>query len=118
MNKEIEIALKRYGEDAQGKTYPWCAVFINEVLAAAGKADTDSLLARSFLNLGEPTETPEIGDITVFWREAPDSWKGHAGFYIRADEENFWILGGNQDGIVKIKAYPKWQLLGHRKLNA
>ena len=118
MNKLIEIALKRYGEGPGVENFPWCAIFINEVLKEAGLEMTNSFLARSFLDLGVPTSEPKLGDIVVLWREAPDSWKGHAGFFIAENKDEIFILGGNQDDVVKIKAYPKWQLLGYRTLNA
>ena len=113
-NKVIEIALSTYGADGGNRNFPWCALWLNGVLTEAGKQATSSLLARSFQDLGEPTSTPKLGDIVVLWRESPESWKGHAGFFVRETEEKIFILGGNQDGIVKIKAYPKWQLLDYR----
>ena len=111
----IEIALAHYGEDAQGKTYPWCAEFMNRVLEEAGLEGSDSLMARSFLKIGLHTEEPALGDIVVLWRVDPQSIYGHAGFYVREVGDYFYLLGGNQDNIVKIKSYPKWQLLEIRR---
>jgi uncharacterized protein (TIGR02594 family) len=55
---------------------PWCSIFVNWCarkvnLKGTGKAD-----ARSWLFAGQRIENPEPGDVVVFWREKPDSWKG------------------------------------------
>ena len=93
----------------------WCAAFVNWVLLVCGYTNTGKLNARSFLDLDSEVEEASLGDIVIFWREDPDSWKGHVGFYIT--ERNGWIycLGGNQSNQVNIKAYPKSRLLGYRK---
>lgn len=96
---------------------PWCAAFLNWVLFKAGQQGTESNLARSFLPIGEPIDKPQLGDIVVLWRDHPDSWKGHAGLFLIEDPDEIYILGGNQDQQVSIKAYPKSQLLGYRRLN-
>ena len=115
-NKFIKIALDYYGQNWNNPLYPWCAEFINDILIKNGIKGTNSLLARSFLSLGEHTDTPELGDIVVLWRESQESIYGHAGFYISENENSFFLLGGNQDGIVKIKSYPKWMLLDIRRI--
>lgn len=139
MNKLVEIALKEYGTRAvQGENSnpevikyfhgtgfdwvknddtPWCAAFLNWILKEAGIAGTNSLLARSFLAFGEHVEVPEIGDIVVLWRVAKESIYGHAGLFIRESGNSLFLLSGNQDEEVKIKAYPKWQLLDIRRVN-
>ena len=106
-----------YGEIWGDGTYPWCADFVNYILKTAELVHTESLLARSFLEIGEATDAPKLGDLVVLWRISQDSKFGHVGLFISQNEENIFILGGNQDGIVKIKSYPKWQLLGYRRLD-
>ena len=113
----VTKALQHYGEDAQGRRYPWCADFANRILSESGIKGTDSLLARSFLDIGIHTEIPEVGDIVVLWRVEKDSIYGHVGFYIADNHESIYILGGNQDEHVNIKAYPKWQLLDIRRIS-
>ncbi len=95
----------------------WCSAFANWVAITAGYEHSKSLVAKSWKEVGIKTEHPEVGDIAVFWRDNPKSWKGHVAFFIK--EVNGWIyvLGGNQNNQVKISAYPKKRLLEYRKLN-
>jgi len=95
----------------------WCSAFANWVAKTNGYEYTGKLTARSWLNVGEPTETPEKGDVVVLWRSSPHSWKGHVGFFIRQDEDSIWVLGGNQSNKVCVRPYPKDRLLEYIKLN-
>ncbi|TDQ27617.1 TIGR02594 family protein [Tenacibaculum caenipelagi] len=94
----------------------WCSAFANWVCKKAGLPYTCKLNARSWLKVGCKTDTPRIGDIVVLWREKPDSWKGHVGFFIREDVDYIYVLGGNQSNQVKISAYSKYKLLEYRRL--
>ncbi|MEK7139426.1 MAG: TIGR02594 family protein, partial [Patescibacteria group bacterium] len=94
----------------------WCAAFLNWVLKESGLPHTGKLLARSFLTYGFPTDKPKLGDIVVLWRISKASPYGHCGLYVSENEVEIFILGGNEDGQVKIKAYPKYQLLAYRKI--
>lgn len=92
----------------------WCASFVNWVLAQHNIKGTGSASARSFLKWGKKTTTPEQGDVVVFWRVSPTSWQGHVAFLDRIDGDKIWVLGGNQNNAVNIKAYPANQVLGFR----
>ena len=94
----------------------WCAAFANWCLMKAGLPYQKKLNARSFLNLGEKTETPEFLDIVVLWRKGKNSPFGHVGFFIKQDEKNIHILGGNQNNKVGINRYSKNRLLEYRKI--
>lgn len=94
----------------------WCAAFANAICAACGLPQTHSLAARSFLEIGTPTESPKLGDLVILWRIAKEGPYGHVGFYISEVGNIVYILGGNEDGMVKIKGYSKDQLLGYRQL--
>lgn len=94
----------------------WCAAFANFILKECGYEGSGKLNARSFLEVGEETKIPDMGDIVVFWRESKESWKGHVGFYIREDEEYIYCLGGNQSNKVGIDRYPKYRLLEYRTI--
>lgn len=94
----------------------WCAAFINSVLAQSGFDGTGQLNARSFENWGTAVETPAEGDVVVFWRESPESGKGHVGFFKGYDENgNILVLGGNQDDSVSVTSYSSSRLLGFRR---
>ena len=123
----IEIALKEYGihEISGGVHNPrileyfkasgndwvkddetaWCSAFINYVVKTAGYAITKNLLAMSWLDAGQPTENPEIGDVVVFKRVGDRS--AHVSLFIRDDGTNIWCLGGNQSDGVNISPYDK-----------
>ena len=94
----------------------WCSAFANYVALKAGKERSGKLNARSWLKVGQRVTQPKIGDVVVFWRESPQSWKGHVAFFIRETKNWVYVLGGNQNNQVKISAYPKSRLLQYRRL--
>src|SRR5262245_57365564 len=63
----------------------WCSSFINWTLEQAGIAGTGSALARSWLDWGQLLEHPAPGCVAVLWRDEPQSWKGHVGYYLRRE---------------------------------
>mgnify|MGYP000571983370 CR=1 FL=1 len=94
----------------------WCSAFVNWVCKQACCDYTGKLNARSWLKIGNKTNNPQIGDVVVFWRENPQSWKGHVAFFIKETKNWIYVLGGNQNNQVKISAYRKNRLLEYRKL--
>ena len=97
---------------------PWCSFFMNWV-AQKAKLEASGLgNARSWLNVGVPVVNPEPGDIVVFWRESPNSYKGHVGIFMgySQDHTRIYTLGGNQSNQVGETAYASSQLLGFRRL--
>lgn len=135
MNKLIKIALSQYGvkEIIGDKHNPqileyhkttggfsddetaWCSSFINWCAIQAGVEHSGKANARSWLNVGEVTETPEIGDIVVFKR-GTSSWQGHVGIYINKMNGIIYTLGGNQGNKVDVSGYKEEDLLGCRRL--
>lgn len=96
---------------------PWCAAFLNWILKQCQITGTKKLNARSFLNIGQATQTPKLGDLVILWRISPEHWAGHCGLFIKESNNLIWILGGNQSGKVCISTFSKKQLLGYRTLN-
>jgi uncharacterized protein (TIGR02594 family) len=94
----------------------WCACFVNAMLKKAGLPNTGKLNARSFLEYGSRTSSPDLGDIVVLWRVKKNSTYGHVGFFVREKDGVIYILGGNQGNKVCISAYPKYRLLEYRKV--
>lgn len=94
----------------------WCSAFVNWVAKTENYAYTGKLNARSWLTIGESTAIPTLGDIVILWRESPTSWKGHVGFFVKQTKRYVYILGGNQNNSVSIKAYPKSNVLDYKKL--
>ena len=97
----------------------WCSAFVNWCAMKCGYEYTKKLNACSWLAIGEKIENPHPGDIVIFWRASPDSWKGHVAIYINHDEDerHINVLGGNQSNMVNIRGYDKGRLLGYRRLN-
>ena len=94
----------------------WCAAGLNWALKKAGLPYQNTLNARSFLNIGEETKTPKVGDICILWREDPKSWKGHVGIYLREDNQYVWLYGANQANQWGINAFYKNRVLGYIKV--
>lgn len=95
----------------------WCSAFINWCALKSGYEMSGKLDARSWLKVGKKIESPNYGDIVVFWRESKSSWKGHVGIYMGETSTYILVLGGNQSNEVKMSLYSKSRLLGYRRLN-
>ena len=109
--------------DVDPVTTEWCAAFVNMVLKQNGyPTSTDvsnyPLMARSFLEWGDPVNEPKQGDVVVFTR-GNSGWQGHVGFYVSTKivngKKHYSVLGGNQDDAVSIKQYPVSDLIGIRR---
>lgn len=92
---------------------PWCAAFVGAMLARAGVKGTRSLLARSYLEWGEKSESPPLGAICVLTRGA-DPGAGHVGFLVGRTEKKIALLGGNQSDAVTVEAFDAGRLVEFR----
>lgn len=92
----------------------WCSSFVNWCLAQVGIAGPGSALARSWLAWGQALEKPVSGCLVVLYRDDPGSWKGHVGFYLRADAQYIYLLGGKQLEQVREHFFPLICVLGYR----
>jgi len=142
MDKLIQIAIAELGEkDIAGSEHnqtiinyarqsgfewvnddetPWCSIFVNWVAQQCGLKSSKKANARSWLLIGQKVdESPEPGDVVIFWRESPQSWKGHVGFFFgfSKDGSRVYCLGGNQGNQVSISAYATDTVLGFRRLS-
>jgi uncharacterized protein (TIGR02594 family) len=116
-SKLIEFWRKIGFNDIKDDETPWCSTFIMAIfndLKIEFKANPS---ARSWLQTGEKIDNPKLGDLCIFWRESPESWKGHVAIYINESALNYFVLGGNQDGTVSIAPFPKNKLLGARRFS-
>lgn len=91
----------------------WCAAFVGACLERAGVASTKSLLARSYLDWGQPLALARLGAIAVLSRGGNPAF-GHVGFLIGEAADRLFLLGGNQSNQVSIEAFPRARLLGLR----
>ncbi|MCW8843355.1 MAG: TIGR02594 family protein [Rhodobacteraceae bacterium] len=121
-NPEIVEMFAEVGHDwVQDDETPWCAAFVGAVLGQAGLRGTGKLNARSYESWGEKValEDAEPGDVVVFWRESPESWKGHVGFFVSEDSSgDIHVLGGNQGDAVSVEPYSDERFLSVRRAKA
>jgi uncharacterized protein (TIGR02594 family) len=90
----------------------WCAAFVNAVLATNGLKGTGSLAAKSFLNFGAATNSPQKGDIVVLDRKGG----GHVGFFEGFDDKGgVKVLGGNTGNKVAEATFARSSVLGFRR---
>ena len=97
---------------------PWCSNFVNWVAFKSGLQYSGKPNARSWLNIGKKVSSPEPGDVVVFWRESPESWKGHVGIFlgVSPDRKRIYCLGGNQGNRVSVSAYRINTVLSYQRL--
>ncbi len=97
---------------------PWCSTFVNWVAWKSGLQISGKANARSWLNVGTKVTVPEPGDVVVFWRENPQSWKGHVGIFLgfSLDKKRVYCLGGNQGNRVSVTAYRIETVLSFQRL--
>jgi uncharacterized protein (TIGR02594 family) len=91
----------------------WCAAFLGACLERADIGSTRSLMARSYLDWGQPADEPRYGAIAVLSRGS-DPTLGHVGFLIGETPADIILLGGNQNDSVSVQAFPRSRLLGLR----
>ena len=92
----------------------WCAAFVGACLARSGLRGTGSLMARSYLDWGEPAALDQrLGAVAVLSRGADPSL-GHVGFLLAETPQSIILLGGNQDDSVSVARFEKSRLLGLR----
>lgn len=119
-NPRVVEYLRTTGHQANDDETSWCSAFANWCMKQSGRAGTNDAGARSWLNYGQGLSEPRPGCIVVMWRESPQSWKGHVGFFDGWDVgDRVRILGGNQGGGVDwdevcVTTFPKERILRFR----
>jgi uncharacterized protein (TIGR02594 family) len=105
------------GIDYDHDDIPWCGLFVAHCVGATLPDEplpANPLGARNWARVGEAAaEAP--GAILVFWRETPNSGKGHVGFYHGEDATAYHVLGGNQSDSVSVTRVAKGRLLAIRR---
>jgi len=98
-----------HSEPLDDSKVSWCAAFVGYCLKEAGCKHLNTLVARDYLNYGHsvPFDQAQPGDFFVFWRESPNSWKGHVGFIqsINLKEEIVQTIEGNASNKVSTMYY-------------
>ena len=98
---------------------PWCSVFANWVAHKLELEKSGKLNARSWVNVGKQVASPAPGDVVVFWRESPQSWKGHVAFFLGYSDDltQVFCIGGNQGNAVSVAGYDSSKVLQFRRLD-
>lgn len=119
-NSRILAWLRRVVAAVKSEDTSWCSAFANNCAEESGYERTGSLVARSWLNVGEkiPLEQARPGDVIILWRVSPSSWEGHVAFldHYAAKRGLVYLLGGNQGNEVNITAFPASRVIGVRRL--
>ncbi len=99
----------KYGDD----DIPWCGLFTAHCIGSTLTQEPlpgNPLGARQWEKFGTRTD-PRLGAVMVFWRDSPNSGKGHVGFYAGESDDGYLILGGNQSDCVSYAWLPKANLV-------
>jgi uncharacterized protein (TIGR02594 family) len=115
-NPNIIAFFKELGYNITDDETAWCSASLSFYAKECGYEYNKTLSARDWLKMPVMVLKPTIGDIVIFWRESPTSWKGHVAIFIAQDLNIIYCLGGNQGNQISIAGYPKDQLLGYRRL--
>ena len=105
------------GIDYPHDDIPWCGLFVAHCVGSTLTEEplpANPLGARNWARFGEAAEEAP-GAILVFWRESPNSGKGHVGFYHGEDSGAYRVLGGNQSDSVSVTRVAKSRLVAIRR---
>lgn len=113
-NKRIVAMFAEVGHAAiRDDEVAWCAAFLGACLERAGHKSTRSLMARSYLSWGRKLNAARQGGIAVLSRGS-DPALGHVGFVVGENDDEIFLLGGNQSNAVTVAAFPKSRVLSFR----
>lgn len=103
---------------AKSDNVPWCAGFVGWVLTSLGFRGSGSLMARSYLEWGQPVEEGDErpGDIVIFWRKSKKSRSGHVAFFCRFEGRFVHVAGGNQRDSTSVKEKRRDKILAIRRV--
>ncbi|MCY1643248.1 TIGR02594 family protein [Methylorubrum sp. SL192] len=91
----------------------WCAAFVNAVIDRAGHRGSRSLAACSFEAWGVGLPAPALGAIATKKR-GNSSWQGHTGLVVGANNDQVFLLGGNQSDAVNVAAFKRSEIVAFR----
>jgi uncharacterized protein (TIGR02594 family) len=107
------LALGKSNEDD-----PWCGSFLKFTHYLLGyETPPNPAGARNWLRAGTTVkiEDAKPGDVVILWRESPQSWKGHVGFFHAWGPGTVRLLGGNQSDGVNVASFARNRILGVRR---
>lgn len=110
-NRTILDWIKRLGGWFTDDETPWCGTFVAHCLDAAKVTPRPKHWYRALAwgDWGKASQ-PVIGAIAVFGR----SGGGHVGFVVGESATHYYVLGGNQNNMVRIDPIAKGRLVDLR----
>lgn len=105
---------KAGGQKIDPKLIPWCAAFVDSVLAASGRQSMGTLRAADYLRYGTATDQPTQGDVVVFKSLVRGS-SGHLGFVVGIENGRVRYVAGNDENGVKEDTLPLSSVAGFRR---
>jgi len=116
----VRVLFPNWTDDS---TIAWCSCFMHLIamnVCAENPAEDGHQkpgLARSWLTVGEEVDTPQPGDVAIFWRGSPSAGTGHVAIYCNRIDDVIYVMGGNQANAITVSGYSAKRLLGYRRLN-
>lgn len=108
---EVLATVRLVGDDSK---IPWCSATIAWAMLTSGQSvEGVTGMARSWLRWGREIASPVLGCVTVLSRP-PDPSSGHVGLYLRENDAQICLLGGNQHNRVSEAWFPRARLLSYR----
>lgn len=98
------------------KALPWCGDYVETAIKKslpkepfAGDLGQNPYWARNWAQFGVATK-PVYGAVAVFERDGG----GHVGFLVGEDEDEYYVLGGNQSNAVNVSRLDKKRCIATR----
>lgn len=117
-NPQIMAMLKLDNVWPEHDEVPWCSAFMNYVCWLMRLPRSKSLAARSWLDIGRPISLEDAKaeyDVVILNRP-PNPESGHVGFFAGWEDDQIYLLGGNQGDTVKVSAFDSSRVIGVRRL--
>ncbi len=112
-NPRIAEYHKAVSDSGADEDTSWCSSFACWCMERAGIVSPRSMLARSWLNWGHPIQEPRIGCKAIIERGG-ESWMAHVGDAIGWTDDYIYLIGGNQQNMVRVSVYSRDKVIGYR----
>lgn len=120
-NQGADVAkYHRVDPDKLTTRWAWCAAFVSWCIEQAckelgidapveysgGARHIFKLFKKLGLTYSLENDTPQPGDLVVWWRESRTSWKGHIGIVLKYEDGILYTIEGNRGGFPsRVRGY-------------